>query len=86
MRQIKDVHNKIIKVIPETEIELIKELEKFIDSIWNQPPEITSAGNVYNPYFDILFRYIPDYFELKDDDNENWKVKCRNIFADRPSE
>jgi hypothetical protein len=84
MRQLKDVHDKIIKVIPENEIELIKELKKFIDSLWNLPPEITSSGNVYNPYFNILFRHIPDYFDLKDEDDENWKVKCRNIFADRP--
>ena len=81
MRQIIDVHNNIIKVIPETETDFIKELQQFIDAnIWNKAPEITSSSEVYIPYFNILFKYIPNYFELNEGD-EQWMIECRDIFA-----
>lgn len=39
LRDIVDVYNKIIKVIPDENIEFKNDLKKYIDSLWNKAPE-----------------------------------------------
>jgi hypothetical protein len=77
-RDIYQVHEQIIKRIPESESELINNLNKFIASLWNQAPEVRKGPEVYLPYGDILNYYIPSYDETKSEDI--WKKNINYIF------
>jgi hypothetical protein len=79
-RMIEDVYKSMFIIIPETEIDLHKELKKFISSLFYKAPEFRTSTEVYIIYFNILLKYIPKYFNLNDNDPQ-WMLKCRDIFA-----
>lgn len=72
-RKIIDVHEQIIKEIPETEKDLLNDLNTFIDDQWNKAPEVLSGPEVYVPYRNILSHYVFDF-------NSEWKIKVKDIF------
>jgi len=80
-RLIEDVHDRIIKVIPETETDLLQDLDKFINSIWNKAPEVRCSSEVYVPYYNILWNH--GFGELDRDQDPDWKFHVRDIFAGR---
>jgi hypothetical protein len=81
MRDIWDVYDQINNEIPSDCIEFKQLLEYYIDnSTWNKDPEVRSSKEVYLPFLSILLKYIPNLFELKDND-DIWKFRVRNIFA-----
>jgi len=78
LRDIEDVHKKIIAIIPDENKELKDELNKFIESIWNLAPELRKSGYTFFPYQNILLKHLHD----NDDDNLNnvWKHQMQDIF------
>jgi hypothetical protein len=80
-RLIENVHDRIMKVIPETETALIKDLEKFINSIWNKAPEVRCGPEVYTPYYNILWNH--GFGEIIKGHDPDWMFQVRDIFADR---
>ena len=75
-RQIEDVYKQIIEKIPESEHELKKNLDKFIESIWNKAPEVRTGLEVYLPFANILAQYIhPHEFNFT-----GWKKEVVDIF------
>jgi hypothetical protein len=79
MRDIVDVYNKIIKIIPDDKIELKSLLKEFIDSIWNKAPEVRRGPETFVPFGNILINYIPNILELTHDE-PRWKFDVRDIF------
>lgn len=80
-RLIEDVHDRIIKVIPANETALIKDLDKFIKSIWNKAPEVRCGPEVYVPYYNILWNH--GFGEVVKGQDPDWKFHVRDIFAGR---
>jgi hypothetical protein len=80
-RMIDNVYKSMVIIIPDSEIELHKELKKFISSLFYKAPEFRTSTEIYIIYFNILLKYIPKYFILNDNDPQ-WMLKCRDIFAD----
>ena len=74
LRDIEDVHKKIIVYIPDEKLELKNSLNEYIDSIWNLAPEIRSSAGTFVPYINILTQYLD-----KDDINTDWNIKITNI-------
>ena len=62
---------QIFDIIPTTEVELIKQLKKFHDSLDNKAPEVRSGPDCWVPLIDILNYFIPN----KDD--AEWKNQLR---------
>jgi hypothetical protein len=75
LRDIEDVHKKIIAIIPDENKDLKNELNEFIDSIWNLAPELRKSGYTFLPYQNILLKHL-------DHDNLNnvWKPQIKHIF------
>jgi hypothetical protein len=72
-RSVIDVTRAILKVIPNKEEKLIDELKKYINSLWNQAPEILSSSELWLPVCIILNNNIENI------DNE-WKIQVKKIF------
>jgi len=81
-RFIEDVHKKILEQIPANQKEFREELQNYIDSLWNIAPEVRKSSHTYIPYFNIMFKFIPNITDLKDSDPE-WWFECRDIFCDK---
>lgn len=79
MRDIIDVYEKINKVIPLEYDKFKKELEDYIDSLWNQSPEVRMSSHTFIPFANILIKHIPNILHLSNED-ERWKSDVRNIF------
>lgn len=73
LRDIVNVHSQIYAIIPKENEEFREELEEFINSTWNLAPEVRSGPEVYIPYTNILYKYIPN-------PNCDWQIKVRDIF------
>ena len=58
-RLVEEVLSQIIKIIPETEILLIRDLNTFRDSLHNKAPEMRRAADCWVPFLDLLNYYIP---------------------------
>jgi len=81
-RDILIVYEQIVTVIPETEYELINELENFVKSLCNIAPEIRYTREVYIPFCNILQKHIPMIVNLNNND-EKWKFEVRDIFSNK---
>jgi len=79
-RMIDNVYKSMLIIIPDSEVELHKELKEFISTLFYKAPEFRKSTEVYIIYFNILLKYIPKYFILNDSDPQ-WMFKCRDIFA-----
>jgi hypothetical protein len=79
MRDIIEVYNKIIKVIPDDQVELKTLLKEFIDSLWNKAPEIRRGPETFVPFGNILINNISNILELNHDE-PRWKFDVRDIF------
>jgi hypothetical protein len=75
LRDIEDVHKKIMLVIPDQYNELKNDLHKYISSLWNLAPELRNSRFTYIPYQNILLKYL-DSDEL----DKIWTVQVQNIF------
>lgn len=85
MRDIVDVYNQIIKIIPNDEVELKSLLKEFIDSLWNKAPEVRRGPETFVPFGNILINNIPNILELTHDE-PRWKFDVRDIFEGNPTQ
>jgi hypothetical protein len=79
MRDIVEVYNKIIAVIPDEQIELKNDLIKYIDTQWNKLPEIRKSPEAFVTFSNILFTHIPNIDQLTHEE-PRWKFNTRDIF------
>ena len=71
-RQVDNVIDAIIKIIPPNNIKLINELIKYKkNELWNKAPEALESSDCWYPFIEILNNNIP---EIK----EEWQIEIRN--------
>jgi hypothetical protein len=78
-RDIGDVYDKIIVVIPDEYVEFKNELTNYIKSLCYTAPELRCSSDTYMPFARILLDHIPNICELTMED-ELWKKNVRDIF------
>jgi hypothetical protein len=71
------VIHQLIEVIPENEIELIQDLEKYANGLWNIAPELLGNSTYWRPLAKILNKHI------KEIDTE-WKKTLVKIHNNEP--
>ena len=71
-RSVDKIIIEILKVIPEKEKELVCELQNYLDSLWNQGPEVLISSHGWVPLCNILNKFIPKIFE-------KWHIKVNMI-------
>lgn len=81
-RPIEQVYDKIIKHIPQDQINLKEELKKFIEGIWNKAPEVRRGPELYLPFANILAQYIDPH----ESHLSGWKKQVVDIFNGKENE
>jgi len=67
---------RILRLIPESESELIKEIEAYADTLWNKAPEVTTTRECWIPLALILRKHITKI-------DTNWKLTLVKIFSNQ---
>lgn len=73
-RNVAAVICEILKVIPDTERDLIISLKNYGSSLWNKAPELMDCSELWLPVHHILIKFIPFI-------DEPWKIKVQHIFV-----
>jgi hypothetical protein len=60
-RDVYAVCEEIMKIIPDSETELLFQLRKFNDTLWNQAPELRRSAMFWRPLGNILQKNITDF-------------------------
>lgn len=81
-RPIEQVYGKIIKQIPQDQVDLRVELEKFIEGIWNKAPEVRRGPELYLSFAHILAQHIDPH----ESHLSGWKKQVVDIFNGNPNE
>ena len=63
---------KILTIIPENYIELINELKKYKNSLFNKAPELLIGQDCWIPFINILNYFVPVI-------EEDWQIEIKNI-------
>ena len=71
-RSVLDIIKQILNIIPENEIQLINELNKYVKTLYNKAPELLKSADCWMPLIHILNYYIPDIIE-------EWHIKIDNL-------
>ena len=77
-RCVVDVIRQLVQVIPENERELIQDLEKYANGLWNIAPELLETAVYWRPLAKILGKHIEEI-------DTEWKetlVKIHNNVSD----
>ena len=74
-RNILNVLDKMLVIIPKEQTELLNELNKYKGSLWNQAPEALCASYNWEPVQHILNNNITNI-------DTNWKLQLLKIFND----
>jgi hypothetical protein len=77
-RLVEDVLKIIMNIIPENEVELIKDLDSYDKSLFNKAPELRRSGECWIPFINILDLHIPNIVD-------EWHVKIRDILNNENS-
>ena len=72
-RDVYDICDKILNLVPDTEEELIYQLMRFRETLWNQAPEIRKSYVLWKELASILNKNI-DSFE------KEWERKVLKLF------
>lgn len=72
-RDVYDITKQIMDLVPDSEVELLYQLRKFQDGLWNQAPELRISAMFWKPLGNILNKNI-DSFE------EDWQKKILKLF------
>jgi hypothetical protein len=72
-RDVATVCKKVLNVIPPLELELISELNKFYESLWNKAPEIRKGAELWKQFGYILSSNITEI-------DEDWKQTVLKLF------
>jgi hypothetical protein len=75
-RAVDDIIEEVLQIIPNTETNLIVEINKFKDTLGNKAPEVLKGSECWTPFIHILNRNIHD---IKDD----WQIKIRDLLANK---
>jgi hypothetical protein len=76
-RSVFDVLKQVIKVIPNTEVNLISALKNYKDKELNyMAPELLIGGEAWEPFIYILNNFIPDK-------NEKWQIEIKDILENK---
>ena len=67
-RDVYEICDKILNLVPDTEEELIYQLMRFRETLWNQAPELRKSDIFWKPLTNILERNITSF-------NEDWQKK-----------
>jgi adenylate kinase len=59
-RSIIETHNEMIKVIPETQMQLISDLIKFINTLQKRPSKYLMERHNYVSYLNVLLKHLPN--------------------------
>ena len=78
-RNMWNIANIVEELIPKTELEFYKEMNKFIYRLNFKAPEIINGAECWEELTTILNNYIS---EIKED----WQIKIRDIVNDIPRE
>jgi hypothetical protein len=74
-RDVVDICQKIIDIVPVSEATLLIQLLKFKDSLWNQAPELRKDATLWKPLGNILNQNIDSF-------DEEWQKKILKLFND----
>ena len=74
-RDVVDICQKIIDIVPVSEATLLIQLLKFKDSLWNQAPELRKDATLWKPLGKILNQNIDSF-------DEEWQKKILILFND----
>ena len=74
LRNVVTVSKELLEVIPETETELIRDIQEYSSGLWNQAPELLQGTQFWTPLQTILKKHITVF-------DEPWKIKVKDIFA-----
>ena len=77
MRDVYDICEMVMEIIPDTEIVLLQELRKFSNSLWNKAPELRKGSELWIQFGIILQQYIGESFD------KDWKMRVINIYNDK---
>lgn len=72
-RDVYSVSEEIIKIVPDSETELLYELRKFNDTLWNQAPELRKTAEFWTPLGRILEKNITSF-------HEEWQKNVLKLF------
>ena len=72
-RDVYEICDKILNLVPDTEEELIYQLIRFRETLWNQAPELRKSAIFWKPLTNILERNITSF-------NEEWQKKILKLF------
>jgi hypothetical protein len=76
-RSVADIIPKLLEVIPETENNLILELTKYYDTLWNKAPELLRESESWCRLGYIMNKNITIF-------DSDWKKRALNIFTSTP--
>lgn len=68
-----DVINKILKIIPETEVDFINSLKNYGDGLWNIAPELLGNKEYFVRVASILNLFVGPL-------DEPWKISVKKIY------
>jgi hypothetical protein len=74
-RDVVIICQKIIDIVPESEVDLLNKLTEFKDSLWNQAPELRRDAIFWKPLGNILNQNIDSF-------HEEWQKKILKLFND----
>lgn len=75
-RFVEDILKKILEVVPSNEIELIRDLNLFYNSLHYYAPELRISGECWKPFLNILNYFIPNK-------EEDWHFKIKDILDNK---
>ena len=75
-RDVYEICNKIMDIIPDSEVELLYQLRKFNDGLWNQAPELRKSALFWKPLGNILNQNINSI-------EEDWQKKILKLYNNK---
>jgi len=72
-RDVYDICEQILKIIPDTEQELIYQLMKFNETLWNKAPELRKTVTFWKPLENILQQNITSF-------DGDWQKKVLKLY------
>jgi len=72
-RDIAEITEKILDMIPDSEVELIYQVRKFHDSLWNKALELRKSAVFWKHFANILNKNIDSF-------DEEWQKKILQLF------
>jgi len=75
-RNVVEIYKIIKELIPDHEVDLKRDLEEYIYSLWNIAPENLYTGYSWTPFINILNYHIVEIME-------SWQEEIQQIISDR---